>query len=427
MSVYSHYSKKAQELDQSDQLAHYRDFFVSKNENLIYLDGNSLGRLPKPAVSELRNVIEYQWGQNLIRSWNEHWIGLQERLAEKIAQIVGAQADEIFVGDSTSVNFFKLAFAALKIQQNKSVIVSDELNFPSDLYLIQGLINTSYPDHKLLLIKSRDGISIDTHDIESILDEKTALLTLSHVLYRSAFMYDMEKINALAHKRKALVLWDLSHATGAVRLQLNESGADMAVGCTYKYLNGGPGSPAFLFVRKELQKELQNPVWGWFGHQKPFDFESVYVSNQDIKSFGAGTPPILSMAALEPSLKIITEAGITPIRHKSVALSEFFKKMTTEILLPNGYVMASPSNPSERGSHVSLRHPEGFRICKSLIEPANDSKSIIPDFRPPDYIRFGFAPLYNTFTEMVETVARLEQIIKTEEFKRHSEQKPVVT
>lgn len=427
MPQHTAFRKKASEGDQNDPLASFRAAFVGEDENLIYLDGNSLGRMPLASSKHMRMVVETQWGKKLIQSWNDHWINLNERLSEKIAHIIGANPDEVFLGDSTSVNFYKLAFAALKQQTDRTGILTDSLNFPSDLYLIQGMINSSFPQHKLNVIESMDGISIGYEQIEKALNDNTALLTLSHVAYRSAFMYDMTRVNEMAHSQGALVLWDLSHSAGAVALKLHEASADMAVGCTYKYLNGGPGAPAFLYVRRDLQEKLRNPVWGWFGHNKPFDFDPTYMKGDGIKSFGAGTPPILSMAALEPSLTISSEAGMQAIRQKSMLMSNFFLEMTREILLPLGFKVASPAEAERRGSHISLKHPEGYRICKSLIQPEGQQKSIVPDFRPPDNIRLGFAPLYNTFTEVYETVMRLRDIAVSREFERHDSSRSTVT
>ncbi|MFB0947154.1 MAG: aminotransferase class V-fold PLP-dependent enzyme, partial [Spirosomataceae bacterium] len=284
-----HHLQKATELDSQDKLSSFRDQFVT-DESVIYLDGNSLGRLPKKTKEVLQDIVENQWGNRLIRSWNEHWLDLPKRIAAKLAPIVGASPDEIFVGDSTSVNLYKLALAALKLQRDRSEILTDSLNFPTDLYIFQELIQQSFSNHSLKKIPSADGMTTSLKDIENALSSETAFISLSHVVYKSAFMYDIAAVNQLAKENDALTLWDLSHAVGAVDLQLNKSGADMAVGCTYKYLNGGPGAPAFLYVRKELQEQLQNPIAGWFGHKKPFEFDENYVADSGIQRFAAGTP-----------------------------------------------------------------------------------------------------------------------------------------
>lgn len=418
------FKQKALELDKNDKLAHFRNQFEIGEE--IYLDGNSLGRLPKKTLELSTNLIQNQWGKRLIRSWNEHWMELPNKVAAKIAQIVGARPDEIFVGDSTSINFYKLAFATLNFQNNRTKIVTDSLNFPTDIYVLQGLIEQQFKNHSLTIIKSEDEMSISEEAVEEALDENTALLTLSHVVFKSAYKYNMQKVNDLAHQKGALVLWDLSHSAGAVPINLNASGADMAVGCTYKYLNGGPGAPAFLYVRKELQAKLSNPIWAWFSHQKPFDFTLDYMAKNDIQRFAAGTPSVLSLAAIEAGLDIMIEAGMQNLRKKSIAQSSFLIELVQNLLEPLGFTIASPLNADARGSHISIQHQEGYRINRAMIEPVDASPSIIPDFRPPNNIRLGIAPLYNTFEELFLTVIRIKAIVETKEFERFGDEKLTV-
>lgn len=412
--------QQATELDQKEKLARFREKFVI-DENVIYLDGNSLGRLPKKTKAVLQDIVENQWGNRLIRSWNEHWLDLPKRIAAKLATTVGASPDEIFVGDSTSVNLYKLAFAALKLQHDRTEILTDSLNFPTDMYIFQELIQQPFPNHSLNKIPSADGMTTSMEAIEAALSLETTFISLSHVVYKSAFMYDMVAVNQLAKENGALTLWDLSHAVGAVDLQLNKSGADMAVGCTYKYLNGGPGAPAFLYVRKELQEQLQNPIAGWFGHKSPFEFDKNYVADNGIQRFAAGTPSVLSMAGIEPGLDIMNEAGMENLRRKSIQQSEFLLKIIKEELLPLGFKIASPLDSSERGSHISIQHPNGFQINQAMISPKNETaKVVIPDFRPPTNIRLGIAPLYNTFTELAETVSRIKEIVEEKEYEQFS-------
>lgn len=424
MSILEKYKQKALELDKNDKLAHFRNQFEIGDE--IYLDGNSLGRLPKKTLELSSNLIQNQWGKRLIRSWNEHWIELPNKVAAKIAQIVGARPDEIFVGDSTSINFYKLAFAALNFQENRTKIITDSINFPTDIYVLQGLIEQQFKNHSLSIIKSDDEISISDKAIEQALDGNTALLTLSHVVFKSAYKYNMQKINDLAHKKGALVLWDLSHSAGAVPINLNESGADMAVGCTYKYLNGGPGAPAFLYVRKDLQEKLSNPIWAWFSHDKPFDFTLDYEAKNDIQRFAAGTPSVLSLAAIEVGLDVMIEAGIQNLREKSIAQSSFLIELVQNLLEPLNFSIASPLDTDTRGSHISIQHQEGYKINRAMIEPVDDSPSIIPDFRPPNNIRLGIAPLYNTFEEIFLTVIRIKKIVETKEYERFGDEKLTV-
>lgn len=424
MLLLEKYKQKALEFDKNDKLAPFRDYFEIGDE--IYLDGNSLGRLPKKTLELSTNLIQNQWGKRLIRSWNENWIELPNKVAAKIAQIVGARPDEIFVGDSTSINFYKLAFAALSFQQNKHKIVTDSLNFPTDIYVLQGLIEQQFKHHSLSIIKSEDEISISDEAIEQALDDNTALLTLSHVTFKSAYKYDMQKINNLAHQKGTLVLWDLSHSVGAVPINLNESGTDLAVGCTYKYLNGGPGAPAFLYVRKELQDKLINPIWAWFSHEKPFDFTLDYTAKKNIQRFATGTPSVLSLAAIETGLDLMLEAGMQELRTKSIAQSSFLIELVENLLQPLGFTIASPLNAEERGSHISIQHPDGYRINRAMIEPTDGSPSIIPDFRPPNNIRLGIAPLCNTFEEIFQTVVLIKKIVETKEFERFGDEKLTV-
>lgn len=424
MNIESYY-QKALEFDKNDSLASFRNQFESHDD--IYLDGNSLGKLPKKTIELTTDIIQNQWGKRLIRSWNEHWMELPNKIAAKIAKIVGARADEIFVGESTSINFYKLAFAALNFDTSRTKIISDSLNFPTDLYILQGLIAQQFKNNSLKILNSKDEISITEEQIAAELDQNTAFLTLSHVVFKSAFMYDIKKINELAHEQNAFVIWDLSHAAGAVPINLNESNADMAVGCTYKYLNGGPGSPAFLYVRKDLQEKLINPIWAWFSHQKPFDFSLNYEAKNSIQRFSTGTPSVLSLAATEPGLDLIIEAGISNLRQKSALQSEFLLEIIQNCLVPLGFTIASPLDLHQRGSHISIQHTEGYRINRAMIEPFDSSKPIIPDFRPPNNIRLGIAPLYNTFQELYETVVRIKQIVEEKQFEKYSAEKLNVT
>ena len=407
-------------LDNDDPLREFRKEFYHPEENFIYLDGNSLGRLPIKTQSYLNDVIDQQWGKRLIRSWNEGWYELSKSVGSKLSRIIGAQSDEVIMTDSTSLNLYKLVSAALKIDPQRKKIVSDNFNFPSDLYIIQGIIDDLQSDYKIDLIESRDNISISTDDVVSKIDNNTALVVLSHTAFKSSFLYDMEEITELAHKKGALVLWDLSHSVGAVDVKLNESGADLAIGCTYKYLNGGPGSPAFLYVSKDLQNKLVSPIWGWFGDKDPFKFNLNYIPADGIEKFLVGTPPILSLAAVDSGLDIILQAGIENIRRKSIDLSNYMLYLFEQFLLEHDFRLGSPKDSNKRGSHISLQHEEGYRICQSLLDENNDI-IIIPDFRKPDNIRFGFSPLYNSFEEIWITVNRIVQIMEEKSYRNYDD------
>jgi len=421
-----YYLRKALELDKNDSLRSFKNSFVN-SDNEIYLDGNSLGKLPKKTIEITSDLVKNQWGNRLIRSWNEQWLELPKILAKKIALIVGAQEDEIFVGDSTSLNLYKLVFAALQVQREKQKIVTDSLNFPTDLYVLQGMIANHYQNHTVEIIPSEDEISTQIETLKKYIDKKTALLTLSAVTYKSAFRYDMAEINAIAKKQESLVIWDLSHAAGAVPVELNKNNAEMAVGCTYKYLNGGPGAPAFLYVKKELQEKLVNPIWSWFSHEKPFDFNSNYIAESSIQKFAIGTPSILSLAAMQTGLDLLLEAGNYNLRKKSIQQSNFLIEMVQTELQPIGFKIASPLDEKYRGSHISLQHDEGYRINRAMIEPRSKDKIIIPDFRPPNNIRLGIAPLYNSFQDLYETVLRIKKIIMEKEYENFPKEKLTVT
>ena len=417
----------ARELDARDELASYRDEFVIDDPNLIYLDGNSLGRLPKRTVDFMRNAIEHEWGVRLIRGWNEGWIDMPTELGAKIARLVGAQADEILVTEGTSINLFKLAAAALKARPDRTGVVSDVLNFPSDLYILQGLIELMGKKHHLNLIPSADGISIADEVVDAAIDSKTALVSLTHVAFKSAFMYDMARVTEHAHKAGALMLWDLSHSVGAVRVDLNACNADLAVGCTYKYLNGGPGSPAFLYVRRDLQAQLSQPMWGWFAAEDPFVFDLEFKPANDISRYRVGACPILAMKAVEPAVELLLEATMERIRAKSVQQTEYLIFLADQWLTPLGFILGTPRQAEMRGSHVSLRHPEGYRISRALIESPPPAVQVIPDFRPPDNIRLGITPLYTTFCEIHQALDRMRAIVEGKIYEQYSSERLTVT
>ena len=413
----------AQSLDSSDPLAPYRDEFVIEEPALIYLDGNSLGRLPKRTRQRLREVVEHEWGERLIRGWREGWFEAPRRVGAKLARLIGAQADEVVVADSTSVNFFKLVVAALGARPGRRAVVSDELNFPSDLYLLQGALRLAGPDYRLDLARSADGLTIPTEAVTAALGADTALVALTHTAFKSGYVYDMAAVTEAAHAAGALMLWDLSHSVGALPVDLNGAGVDLAVGCTYKYLNGGPGAPAFLFVRRELQAQLVNPIWGWFGQQGQFDFKLNYEPAAGIGRFMVGTPPLLSLLAVEPAVDLMLEAGIERLRAKSVAQTEYLIALWEELLQPLGVRLNSPRDAAVRGSHVSLGHPEALRIDRALIEEMH----VIPDFRYPDNLRLGIAPLYTSFQDIYEGLTRMRTVLVEKRYEKYPLERPEVT
>jgi kynureninase len=422
-------------LDGQDQLASFRQRFIINDPDTIYLDGNSLGRLPTETLATMQTVIADQWGQRLIRSWNENWIDAPSNLGDKIAKLIGAQPGEVLVSDSTSANLFKLACAALRARPGRPKIVSDSLNFPSDLYIFQGIIDWLGQGHQLELIRSQDDIHIQTEDIAAAVDPQTALVALTHVAFKSAFMYDMQAVTELAHQCGALTLWDLSHSVGAVPLELDAWGVDLAVGCTYKYLNAGPGAPAFLYVRRELQNKLMQPVWGWFGAQSPFDFDLEFQPAEDITRFRVGTAPMLSMLTIEPALDILLEAGMARLREKSLQQTDYLLFLAEKWLLPLGFQIGSPTNAIQRGSHISLRHPEAYRISRAMIElppsaahpESHPAVCVIPDFRAPDNIRLGIAPLYTSYVDIHRALDYMRWIVEEQIYLGYSDERQAVT
>ncbi|CAN5761363.1 kynureninase [soil metagenome] len=398
--------RRAQELDRADPLAGFRSKFVADDPGLIYLDGNSLGRLPVEAKSTVTRVVDHEWGDRLIRSWNEEWWDLQLRLGDLLGSIVGAGIGEVIISDSTSVNLFKLAGAAVGARPGRTRIITDDLNFPSDVYVLEGIARSH--GLELVVVKS-DGINGPLDAIAAELDERTALVSLSHTSYMSGYTYDMASVNEMTHDVGALVLWDASHSVGSVPIDFEGTGTDLAVGCTYKYLNGGPGSPAFLYVRESLQSTLDNPISAWWAHEAPFDLSLEFIPTQKIRRFHTGTMPILSLAAIEPGIGLVLEARMPAIRKKSTALTGYFIELWESELADLGFELQSPVDPVFRGSHVSLSHPDAWPTTRALIDFGN----VIPDFRAPETIRFGFAPLYTSFVEVHTAVNRLKAVMES--------------
>lgn len=397
---------EASALDSADPLRAFAHRFAPTEPHLIYFDGNSLGRLPLATVSHIDEVIRNEWGHELIRSWPGRWWDLAHHLGEDIAGLIGAEPSQVIVADSTSIVLFKLTMAALQARSDRTRIVTDDLNFPTDTHataaaadLLGGL--------QVVTVPSTDGVAGPVEEIIDALDTNTALLTLSHVAFKGGYLYDMERLTRAAHDVGAMALWDLSHSVGVVPIDLARAGVDLAVGCTYKYLNSGPGSPAFLYVGPEIDSQIENPLAGWWGHRDPFGFDLSHSPAASIRRFQTGTMPILSLAGIETGVQLTAEAGIDRIRAKSIGLSEFFIDQSERYLAPLGFELASPRDPRRRGSHVSLRHMDGWRIVQAMIE---DGK-IIPDFRPPDNLRFGFAPLYTSYTEVHTAVQRIVELM----------------
>ena len=395
--------ERAQELDAADPLSDQRSGFVVDEPDLIYLDGNSLGRLPKPAIGTIEEVTHNQWGKRLIRSWNEGWWELQLEIGDLLAPLLGASPGEVMISDSTSVNTYKLVDAAVSATDRRK-IVTDDLNFPTDVYILDGVAKR----HSMSLeIIESDGVHGPVGQLAEAIDEDTALVSLSHTTFKSGYTYDLELLTSIAHDAGAMVLWDCSHSVGALPIELNAADVDLAIGCTYKYLNGGPGSPAFLYVRADLQNSLDNPITAWWGHAEPFSFDLEFQPVTGIRRFHTGTMPILSLAAIEAGIRGLLDAGIDHVRSKSIALSEFLIDQWRAHLASHGFSLASPTEFERRGSHISLSHDQAWPVTKAMIEQA----LVLPDFRAPDNIRLGLSPLYTTFTEIHTAIQRIKGII----------------
>jgi kynureninase len=395
--------RRAEWLDANDPLAAFRDRFVITDPDTVYLDGNSLGRLPVATRDRLAQVIAVEWGGDLIRGW-DRWIELGRQAGDLLAEVIGAEPGEVILADSTSVNLYKLAAAALDDRPGRRVVVTDDDNFPTDRYVLQGLAAARGLELRVVPTDVDGGVRLAA--VEDALDGEVALLSLSHVAYRSGAVADLAGLTAAAHRVGALTLWDLCHSAGAVPVDLTGVGADLAVGCTYKHLNGGPGAPAFLYVRRELQGRLRQPIWGWFGQADQFGMAGDYRPADGIERFLAGTPPVLGQYGVLEGARLTVEAGVPAIAAKARALTGYLIELADGWLGPLGFRLASPREPDRRGAHVTLHHPQAWQICQAL-----KAERVIPDFRTPDRLRLGVAPLYTSFAEIYHAVSRLRDLV----------------
>jgi kynureninase len=404
--------KHCEDLDRRDPLARFRERFVLP-EGVIYLDGNSLGPLLKSVPERIRHVVEREWGQGLIRSWNAaRWIDLPQRVGDKIAPLIGAERGEVVAADSTSVNLFKLLSAALGLQRGRAVILSERDNFPTDLYVAQGVRDQLGGRHEIKLVEASR--------IRDAIDDQVAVVMLTHVNFRTGARHDLAAITAAAHAKGALVLWDLSHSVGAMPLALSAARADLAIGCGYKYLNGGPGAPAFLYVRRDLQDRIRPPLAGWMGHRDPFAFVPDYAPAGGILRNLCGTPPVLAMVALDAALDLWAEVDLAALRAKSVALADLLIGLVEERGSSLGLSLATTRDSEQRGSQVSFAHAEGYAVMQALI-----ARGVIGDYRAPDLIRFGLTPLYLRYVDVFDAVAILADLLRHRlwdrpEFKRRA-------
>jgi kynureninase len=386
-------------MDANDPLAGFRDKFYVP-EGVLYFDGNSLGALPKTVEGRMQKVITDEWGNGLVRSWNTAgWYEMPRRVGDKIARLIGANQGEVLVADSTSLNIFKVLAAGLNLNPNKHKIISEPDNFPTDLYMAQGLIQLLGSAHQLVLKPAAE--------IMDAIDEDTAIVMLTHINYRTGAMHDMQAITTRAHEKGALMIWDLCHSAGAMPVDLNGSKADFAIGCGYKYLNGGPGAPAFVYVAQRHQANFSQPLAGWLGHAQPFAFDWQYRPAEGIGRYLAGTQPVMSMIALECGIDLMLEADMSLVRQKSLAMGGLFIQLVEQRCGDYGLELVTPREGAVRGSQVSYSHPQGFPIMQALI-----AQGVIGDYREPNILRFGFTPLYVSYTDVWDMVEILSNILR---------------
>ena len=391
------------ELDRLDPLAHHRDNFALPR-GTVYLDGNSLGALPRAAAARVADTVQQQWGADLIGSWNSHgWIDLPQTAGDKIAPLIGAASGQVICADSISVNLFKLLAAALMLRPERPVVLSAADNFPTDLYMVQGLSG--------LLGEARcELVQVAEAEVADALNERVAVVLLSHVNFRSGRLLDMREITAAAHAAGALVIWDLAHSAGVVPVALDDWEVDFAVGCGYKFLNGGPGAPAFVYAARRLQGELKQPLSGWMGHREPFAFDPDYEAGEGMLPFLCGTPPILSMAALDAALDLFEGVKMEDLRAKSRALGTLMIELMEKTDFEEELRLLSPADPEQRGSQLSFSHPQAYGLVQAWIQ-----RGVIADFREPDILRMGFSPLYNSYGDIWAAVEALHEVVANRE------------
>ncbi len=409
MTTFSADRSYAQELDAADQLAPFRDRFVRQDRELIYLDGNSLGPLPVRTQARIAEVVDQDWGVGLVRSW-DRWIQLPRQAGDMLGEhLLGAVPGQVIVCDSVTVNLYKLAWAAVDARPGRDVVITDDDNFPTDRYVLQGMAAQRGCELRVIHTDMDNGISEEA--LAEALDDRVALVALSHVAYRSGGLADMTKLTDLIHRAGALVLWDLCHSVGAVPVELDASGADLAVGCTYKYVNAGPGAPGFLYVREDLQALLCQPIWGWFGQHDQFAMGPRYDPAPGIDSFLTGTPNIIGSVAVEEGARLLGEAGLAALRAKSIELTSYLIALADEWLMSLGFMIASPRDAARRGGHVTLRHDDAWPISQALIRA-----NVVGDYRTPDRLRLAPVPLTTSFTEVFDAMDRLREVAATKSY-----------
>jgi kynureninase len=411
-------------LDEADSLACFRSRVAGTGDDgpdrLLYLDGNSLGRMPVDTPAAVARVVEQEWARGLVGSWDS-WIGEATRVGDALAAgVLGAEPGEVLVGDSTSVNLYKLLVAGAVARPGRDVLVCTADDFPTDRYAVAGVAAARGMTVRELPADIDEGL--DPAVLAAALDERVAVVVLSHVAYRSGALADLAAVTRLAHEAGALALWDLSHSAGAVPVGLAAAGVDLAVGCTYKYLNGGPGAPAFLYVRRDLQDRLRSPIQGWFGQRDQFAMGPVYEPADGIERFGVGTPPVLGLATVDVGARLIAEAGIDRLAAKGRRLTDLLMALGDAWLAPHGVALASPRAAERRGAHVTFAHPMAWQLTQALID-----HGVVPDFRTPDRVRLGPAPLYTRFVDVWDAMDRFRRLLEDGGFARYPAERARVT
>lgn len=418
ISSSQHLADKAHDLDALDPLAHFRDYFVSPADGVLYLDGNSLGRLPKATMSAVAHTVEHEWGTDLVRSWKT-WIDLPTAIGDELAPLIGAQPGTVVITDQTSLNIFKMASALLEASGRPN-IVTDSTNFPSDLYILQGVAQRA--GGELRVIEASADVGCTPQALADAIDDTVGLVELSHVTFKGGAVAAMDRLTQTAHDCGAYTLWDLAHSAGVYPVDLAGTNTDAAIGCTYKHLNAGPGAPGFIYVRPDLITTLHQPIQGWWGHTDPFAFDLDYRPVNDIRRFGVGTVAVLSLIGVREGVRLSAEAGISAIRKKSTGLTSFIIEFYDVVLSALGCGLATPRSDDTRGAHVAITHPHARQLSQALID-----RNVVPDFRAPDTLRLGIAPLANSYTEVYEALDILRDILATEAYLSSAPQRGVVT
>ncbi|PRZ40433.1 kynureninase [Antricoccus suffuscus] len=409
----------ARALDAADPLRPYRDWFVYADDT-IYLDGNSLGRLPKGTPARLQEVVGDQWGRSLIRSW-PRWTEFATAVGDRLGrEVLGVDDGQVAISDSTTVNLYKLINAALDLRPDRRTILIEKDNFPTDLYVVQGIAQAR--GITCVYLDSDIDRGVDVSLVADALSDDVALVVLSHVAYRSGALADMVSITAAAHEAGALTLWDLCHSAGSVRIPLREATADFAVGCTYKYLNAGPGAPAYLYVRRDLQSQARQPIWGWFSQRDQFGMDQQYAAADGMARFLTGTPNMLGIASVDEGLNAIADAGIGQIQEGGRLLTGYAQLLADEWLRPLDFAVASPRQPSRRGAHLTLHHEQAWQVCQAMI-----ARDVVPDFRTPDRLRLGFSPLTTSYDEVWRGLDQIRQIVQVGEHLAFPTERAAVT